>query len=95
MLEIIALIFITREIGKLAEAKGLKPVKWKIYMVLSWIGLEMLGFIVALMFFSPDNLFSIMMVGLMFAITSYFLIKSKLNSLPDRGIDEDINNLGK
>lgn len=87
MLEIIALIFITREIGRLANQKGLKPLTWKIYMVLGWIIFEVTGFIFALMVFDKNNLFSIMMVGLMFAITSYFLIKNRLNQLPDKEDD--------
>lgn len=95
MLEVIALVFLTREIGRLAARKGLPPTRWKIYTVLAWVFFEVLGFIVALMLFLPDNLFSIMMVGFMFAITSYFLIKSRLNKMPDKTLDEDIENFGK
>ena len=43
MLEIIALIFLTREIGKIATKKGLKPVTWKIYTVIAWIVSEIIG----------------------------------------------------
>ena len=95
MLEIIALIFITREIGKIAASKGLKPLTWKIYTVLAWIIFEIWGFMVALIFFDKDNLFSIMMVGLMFAITSYFWIKARLNKIPDNRLDDDINKMGE
>lgn len=94
MLEIIALIFITRDIGKIAAEKGLKPLKWKIYTVLAWIIFEIWGFMIALMFFDKENLFSIMMVGLMFALTSYFLIKARLNKFQDNRFDDDIENLG-
>lgn len=94
MLEIIALIFITRDIGKIAVSKGLKPNTWKIYTVLAWIIFEIWGFMIALMFFDQENLFSIMMVGLMFALTSYFWIKARLNKIPDNRIDDDIENLG-
>lgn len=94
MLEIIALIFITRDIGKIAAAKGLKPGTWKIYTVLAWIIFEIWGFMIALMFFDKENLFSIMMVGLMFALTSYLLIKARLNKIPDNRFDDDIENLG-
>ena len=94
MLEIIALIFMTRDIGKIAASKGLKPGTWKIYTVLAWIIFEIWGFMIALMFFEKDNLFSIMMVGLMFAVTSYFLIKARLNKIPDNRFDDDIENLG-
>ena len=95
MLEIIALIFLTKDIGKIANQKGLKPLTWKIYTVLGWIFAEILGFVVALLFFDQSNLFSIIIVGLTFAITSFYLIKSKLNSYPDSGIEDDINNFGR
>ena len=95
MLEIIALLFLTREIGKLAIAKGLKPMKWKIYLILAWIFFELWGFMVALLFFDVSNLFSIMMVGFMFAITGYFWIKGRLNRMPDNGYKDDIDQLGK
>ena len=92
MIEIIALIFLTREIGKLAHDKGLKPVTWKIYTIISWIISEIIGIMVGLMIFSKDNLFSIAMVGIAFAITSYFIIKAQLNKLPDY-FDDDINDI--
>ena len=94
MLELIALIFLTREIGKLAEEKGLKPLTWKIYTIISWIITEIIGIIVGVMLFGRDNLFSVVLVGLTFAITSYFIIKAQLNKLPDQNFDDDINNLG-
>jgi hypothetical protein len=94
MLELIALIFLTREIGKLAEEKGLKPLTWKIYTIISWIITEIIGIIVGVMLFGKDNLFSVVLVGLTFAITSYFIIKAQLNKLPDQNFDDDINNLG-
>ena len=95
MLEIIALIFLTRDIGKIAASKGLKPITWKIYTVLAWIIFEIWGFIIALMIFDKTNLFSIIMVGLMFAVSSYFLIKARLNKIPDNRLDNDIENLGR
>ena len=94
MLELIALIFLTREIGKLAEEKGLKPLTWKIYTIVSWIITEIIGFIVGVMLFGLDNLVSVGLVGFTFAITSYFIIKAQLNKLPDQNFDDDINNLG-
>ena len=94
MLEIIALIFLTREIGRIAHDKGLRPVTWKIYTVVGWIVSEIIGLIAGVMIFGKDNLFSIILVGLTFAITSYFIIKAQLNKLPDQGFDDDINNIG-
>ena len=82
MLEIIALIFITKDIGKLALAKGMKPLNWKIYTIVAWIVSEIVGIFIGALIFGTDNLFSIVMIGLTFAITSYFIIKAQLNKLP-------------
>lgn len=84
MIDIIALIFITREMGKLAAQKGLKPMTWKIYSIIGWIFFEIMGFIVGFMFFDIQNLFSVFIVGLMFGFTSYLIIKKQLSSLPDK-----------
>jgi hypothetical protein len=92
MLEIIALIFLTREIGRLAVKKGLKPISWKIYTIAGWVLSEILGLMVGIMIFGEDNLFSVMMIGITFAITSYFIIKAQLNKMPD--FDDDINRIG-
>ena len=95
MLELIALIFLTKEIGKIAEKKGLKPLTWKIYLVIGWLFFEIIGIFVGLMIFGTNNLISVVLVGFAFAITSYFFIKGQLNKLPDRNIDDDINDLGR
>lgn len=95
MIDLIALFFLTKEIGKIALQKGVKPITWKIYTITGWILSEILGFIVALMFFEKDNLFSIVLVGFLFAITSYFIIKAQLHKLPDQNSEEDINNIGR
>ena len=95
MVDIILLIFLTREIGKIAAAKGLKPTKWKLYTILAWFVFEIWGIMFALLFFEKENLFSIFMVGLMFAVTGYFWIKARLNKIPDNRFEDDINNLGR
>ncbi|RNI36293.1 hypothetical protein EFY79_11485 [Hanamia caeni] len=94
MLDLIVLYFLTKEIGRIALRKGLKPIRWKIYTVVSWLVSEIIGLIFGLMIFKPDNIFSIIMVALTFAVTSYFIIKAQLNRLPDNNFDDDINNLG-
>jgi hypothetical protein len=94
MLELIALIFLTREIGRLAEKKGLKPGTWKIYLVIGWIFFELIGVFVGIMIFGMNNLISVVLVGFAFAIGSYFFIKAQLNKLPESNIDDDINNVG-
>lgn len=84
MIDIIALIFIVREIGKLAIQKGLNPTAWKIYVVAAWLTAEIIGFVFGFMFFEMDNLFSVMIVGLMFAFSGYLIVKKALLSYPDK-----------
>jgi hypothetical protein len=56
MLEIIALIFLTKQIGRIATDKGLKPGTWKLYTVLAWIAGEFVGAIIGVLFFGVNNL---------------------------------------
>lgn len=93
MLEIIALIFLTRQIGRIAHQKGLTPLTWKIYTIVGWILSEIIGVITGFMIFGKDNLFSVVLVGITFAITSYFIIKARLDKLPDH-FEDDINRIG-
>lgn len=95
MLEIIILVFLTIEIGKIAQRKGLKPLTWRLYNVFGYIAAEFVGVTVGIIIFGKDNLISVMLVGLAFAITSYFIIKAQLNKMPDQDYDNDINQLGK
>jgi len=92
-LDLIVLFFLAREIGRLASRKGLKPSTWRLYTVVAWIITEIIGLLVGFIIFDKDNLFSIGMIGITFAITSYFIIKAQLNKLPDY-FDDDINNIG-
>lgn len=84
MLDIIVLYFLTIKIGKLAHLKGLKPLKWKLITIGAWVIAEIIGMIVGLMFFTLDNLFSLMLIAFGFAITSYYVIYNHLNNLPQQ-----------
>lgn len=95
MLDLIVLYFLTKEIGKIAAQKGMKPITWKIYTVISWITSELIGLMFGVMLFGIDNMVSIILVGFTFAITSYYIIKAQLNRLTDKTFDDDINNIGK
>ena len=94
MLDLIVLFFLTREIGRLAFRKGLKPLTWKIYNVLAWLGAELIGILIGAVIFGLDNLISVQLVAFAFAITSYFIIKAQLNKLEDQTFDDDINRIG-
>ena len=93
MLEIIALIFLSKKNGKLAVQKGRKSGTWILYSVLAWIGLEVLGVLVGIMIFGEENVIPIYLLALILAVSSYFLIRSILDKKPDV-LDEDINRIG-
>jgi outer membrane lipoprotein SlyB len=93
MLEIIALIFLTREIGKIAADKGLKPGTWKIYTVLAWIAGEFIGAIIGVLIFGTNNFFSVVLVAIAGAVTGYLILKANLSKRPDL-LDDDINQIG-
>lgn len=95
MLEIIALIFLTRQIGKIAHDKGLKSSTWKLYTVLAWFAGEILGAVIGLVIFGPNNLFSVLLVALAGAITGYYILKLNLDKRPDITLDDDINRIGR
>ena len=93
MLEIIALIFLCKKNGELAERKGLKPGTWKLYTVLAWIITELMGILIAFILFGQANIIGAMAVGLFSAFGGYLFIKYLLEKMPD-AIDDDINNIG-
>jgi hypothetical protein len=95
MLEIIALIFLTRQIGRMAHDKGLKSSTWKIYTVLAWFAGEIFGALVGLVIFGPNNIFSVLMVALAGAVTGYYILKTNLAKRSDITMDDDINNIGR
>jgi hypothetical protein len=94
MLEIIALIFLTRQMGNIAFQKGLKPGPWKVYTVLAWLAGEFVGVIIGIMIFGVDNLISIELVGITGAITGYLILKSFLSKKPDN-MQDDIDQIGQ
>ncbi len=94
MLEIIALIFLTRNIGNLAERKGLKQGTWKLYTVLAWFGSEIAGILIGMALLGSENIVVAVLVGIACAVTSYFIIKSNLEKKPDY-FEEEINEIGQ
>ena len=83
MLEIIALIFLTRKIGLKAETKGLKPGPWKVYTVLAWFIAEIIGMIIGINLFGTE-LIPLMLFGLFCAFGGYLFIHSILSKKPDQ-----------
>lgn len=83
MIEIIALVFLAGKMGQLAEQKGQKKSRWKLYTVLAWFGAEFLGIFLSIILFKTDDLFSLLPLGYGLAIGSYFLLRSVLQKMPD------------
>ena len=83
MLEIIALVFLTRKIGDLAERKGLKKGWWKFYTVICWFGGEIIGIVLSILIFQTDDTFALLPLGYAFAIGSYFILRTVLSKKPD------------
>jgi hypothetical protein len=81
MIDIIALIFLTRYIGNLALQKGQTPGRWKLRLVLMWISLEFLGILIGMSI--SKNLVLSALLGLGLAFGSFLLIKYQLERLPD------------
>jgi hypothetical protein len=92
MLEIIALIFLTKKIGALAQKKGLKPGTWKLYTVLCWFGAEIAGVVIGVVILGNENIILGVLLGIACAIGSFFILKANLNKRPD--IDDDIDKIG-
>lgn len=91
MIEIIALIFLTRNISFIAQEKGLTPLTWRVYVILAWVATELavavIGTIMGL------ELLPLLLVAYLLAYVSFVLIKKRLQSKPDK--DEWLNELGK
>ncbi len=77
-MDIIALIFLAMEIGKLATTKGLSSKKWIINLVLAWVLGELIGGYVGIIIFGKENSFSWLLIAWGVALTSYFVIKNHL-----------------
>jgi len=93
MLEIIILIFLTRKIGALAERKGQTSSKWKLFLVLAWIGFELTG--MALSVIIAGNLYIALLFGLFCAFGGYLFIKARLDKMPDKeSMDDWIRKIG-
>lgn len=93
MLEIIALIFLCRNIGELAYRKGEPTGKWKLFVVLAWIGFEILGAVIGSLLFGQGNIVGLLLFMLVCAFGGYLFVRAILMRMPD-DIDTDIDSIG-
>lgn len=84
MLEIIALVFLSRQIGMLAQRKGQPAGWWKFYMVIAWIAGEFLSILVAVNFLGVDELLTAFLFGIMGALGGYLMVRARLSGMPDK-----------
>ena len=93
-MDVIILIFLIIEIGKLAKRKGLSALRWRVKLAIAWIAGELIGLFFGIVFFGRDNV-SWALLAFGCALSTYLLIKSFLAKLPDVVDDEDVNNIGR
>lgn len=74
MLEIIALIFLGGQMGKMAIRKGQKPGMWKLYTVLAWIGGEVIGILISIMAFNKEDYMGMLPLALAGALGGYLIV---------------------
>ena len=87
MLEIIALVLLARQMGKMAKRKGQKPGMWQLYTVLAWIAGEIIGIIIAIVGFHNDDYISMLPLALLGAVGGYLIVRAMLSKMPDKPDD--------
>lgn len=93
MIEIIALILLARRIGKKAVLKGQPKGRWQLYVVLAWLGFELMGAMIG-MLISGDIILAALL-GLGAAVGGYLLVDHRLSRIPDQVDDNWIDRLGR
>ncbi len=94
MFDIIALVFLVRYIGRLATQKGLKPINWKVYTVVAWFAVELIGVAAGVLFLKSRDLLGLQLLAWICGVGSFLLIRSVLQKKPDITPDDDINRIG-
>lgn len=84
MLEIIALVFLAGQMGKMATRKGQKPGNWKLYTVLAWIAGEAIGILIAMAGFHIDDYINMLPLALCGAVGGYLIVRATLSKMPDK-----------
>ena len=94
LLDIIALIFITRYVGKLAIQKGLKPGSWKAYTIFSWFGIQIIGLIAGILLLNSRDIIGLQLLGWICSVGSLLVIRYILLNKPNITPDEEVNRVG-
>ena len=83
MLEIIAIIVLAGQMGKMAKRKGQNPGYWKLYTVLGWIGGEFIGALIAIKLMGKQDYLSLLPIAIVGAAVGYFIVRGLLSRMPD------------
>jgi hypothetical protein len=79
MIEIIFIVMLTRNNGKICRKKNIKPFGYQLLTVLLWVVLEILGVFIGAIFFTSEGFvmyaFGILGAGIG-AFVSYLIVKS-------------------
>ena len=84
MLEIIALVFLAGQMGKMATRKGQKPGMWKLYTVLAWIGGEAIAIAICIIALNMQDYFNMLPFALAGAVGGYLIVRAILSRMPDK-----------
>ena len=95
-MDIIILIFLAWHIGNKAREKGLNVFRWRLRMVLTWLGFELAGLVLGILLFGYDknNMLGLAAFALVCAFGSFLLVKAALDKT-DHTFEDDNNNPGK
>lgn len=85
MLDLLILVFIVIHIGNKARRKGQNVFKWRLLTVVAWLAAEFFGLLigVAILGFSKEVFFNLMIIGLVSAFGGYLLVRYNLDKYPD------------
>lgn len=75
----------------MAEQKGLKPSRWKLYTVLAWFAGEIVGIMMGFSIFGTNNLFGVIAIGLFGAFGGYLSVRYNLEQKQDTFDGDDSN----
>lgn len=98
MIEIIALFFLLRNIGQMAQARNVQPGRWKWAAFGAWVLAEFLGVFVAMSLLGAtmENPTPLIIAGLVFAPGGYLLVHKRLADIPLSGsTNQDIEDIGR
>jgi len=84
MLEIILIIYLSKELGKIIEQKGHQKGWYIALFVISWVLFEFIGILAGTIIFNDSNIFLAYLFALVGAAVAYLLNYILVSSLKDK-----------